>query len=206
MEGALSELASSTWVLSVKLPRESQQPREILHTSRYYCPENAEIISEGFDIDDVGPCPLTSVPQSPTTPITRVTSQSAESSYGKIEQDTFTTARMAKQLRRSARLVVLGKGTVTSDEQLRETRADCDGEGTASVEKGQGKFNCKRKTKAAEGAMALVTPTKEVLIETAIPSDTDEDSIDASTLMGRMPWLFQLEPGPTWVAPMARMY
>ncbi|KAJ5052628.1 hypothetical protein J3E74DRAFT_388437, partial [Bipolaris maydis] len=163
MEGALSELASSTWVLSVKLPRESQQPREILHTSRYYCPENAEIISEGFDIDDVGPCPLTSVPQSPTTPITRVTSQSAESSYGKIEQDTFTTARMAKQLRRSARLVVLGKGTVTSDEQLRETRADCDGEGTASVEKGQGKFNCKRKTKAAEAAMALVTPTKEVL-------------------------------------------
>ncbi|KAL6171678.1 hypothetical protein ACJQWK_02683 [Exserohilum turcicum] len=154
----------------------------------------------------MGTCPLTSVPQSPTTPITPVTSESAKSSYGKIEQDTFTTARMAKQLRRSARLVVLGKATVTSDDQVREMRADRDGEGTASVEKGQGKFNCKRKAKAAEAAMALVTPTKEVLTKTVIPSDTDEDSIDASTLMDRMPWLFQLEPGPTWVAPIARMY
>lgn len=135
-----------------------------------------------------------------------MTSESAKSLYGKIEQDTFTTARIVKKLRRSARLVVLGKTTVASDEQVREMRADRDEEGTASVEKGQGKFNCKRKIKAAETAMALITPTKEVLIETVIPLDTDEYSIGASTLMDRMPWLFQLEPGPTWVAPMARMY
>ena len=103
---------------------------------------------------------------------------------------------MAKQLRRSARLV-LGKATLTSDEQVRETRADRDGEGTASVEKGQGKFNCKRKTKATEAAVTLVSTTKEVLTETVTPSNTDEDSISASTLTDRMPWLFQLEPGPT---------
>ncbi|EUC27389.1 hypothetical protein COCCADRAFT_111832 [Bipolaris zeicola 26-R-13] len=181
----------------MKLPGESQQQRGILYKSRYHCPKNAEILSKRSDIDNIGPCPLMSVPQSPTTPITPVTSESAKFSYGKIEQDTLTTERMAKQLRRSARLVVLGKTTVASDEQVREMRAGRDGEGTASVEKGQGKFNCKQKTKAAEAAMALVTPTKEVLIETVIPSDIDEYSIGASTLMDRMPWLFQLEPGPT---------
>lgn len=113
---------------------------------------------------------------------------------------------MAKQLRRSARLVVLKKKTVTSDEQVQEMPAGRDGEGIASVEKGQGKLNCERKPKAAEEPLALATPTKKVSTDTAIPSGTDEDLIDDSTLRARMPWLFQLEPGPTWVAPTARMY
>lgn len=69
---------------------------------------------------------------------------------------------------------------------------------TASVTKGDGKRNHKRKISEVEGEGRAAAAKH-------LPARPEAD-VNTSMLMDHMPWLFQLEPGPSWVAPVARMY
>lgn len=127
-------------------------------------------------------------------------------------------ANAEAQVRRSTRSTVLGKGNgnVMNKEQLDQVRAERAEQKRVLAAKATGKRGRKRKISAVEaGTEAAIERVTDARIESVTggmtgaaidPQAREEEEVSASALMDRMPWLFQLEPGTSWVAPVARMY
>jgi hypothetical protein len=139
------------------------------------------------------------------------------------EQNQYLSkANAESQVRRSTRSIVLGKGNgnVMSKEDLDQVRAERAEKERITATKATGKRGHKRKLPAVDAATERIAATvteqvtdteteavTETVPEAVIDLQAREDGeVNDPTPMDRMPWLFQLEPGPSWVAPVARMY
>lgn len=144
------------------------------------------------------------------------------------DQNQFLSKANAEaQVRRSTRSTVLGKGNgnVMSKEQLDQVRAERAEQESVSAAKATGKRGRKRKISAVDGATEAATEFETAAVPEQVtdagveavtvaavteavtdPQARAEGEVNASALMDGMPWLFQLEPGPPWAAPVAEMY
>lgn len=138
------------------------------------------------------------------------------------QNQNLSKANAESQVRRSTRSIVLGKGNgnVMSKEDLDQVRAERAEKERMTATKATGKRGRKRKSPTVDAATEGVAATvieqvmdagteavTEAVPEAVIDLQAREDrEVNDPTPMDRMPWLSQLEPGPLWVAPVARMY
>lgn len=103
-------------------------------------------------------------------------------------------------------------GNGMSKEDLDQVRAERAEKDRMTATKATGKRGRKRKLPSVDAATERIaaTVTEQVTdtgTEAVIDLQTRENiEVNNPTPTDRMPWLFQLESGPSWVAPVARMY